>query len=238
MKILMDERLKHRLVGLAVIISVGAIFAPAIMKKSNQRFDEKSSISIKLPPKPILPNIVMPEEKVMFNRVKVAHVNIDKANTNASKELAATIVKAESLSRENLPILASKQAANSAKAVVAALGKSQLPAAEQPIESKVTLPIEKKPASPKINIAKTNSLKNNYAVQLGTFSEQSNAISLVNRLKKRGFQASFNKIRGKNGVVYRVLVGQANEKQQAQKLRQQLASLTQLKGFVVSTGIS
>lgn len=32
MTLVIDERIKHRLIGLAVIISLGAIFAPAIMK--------------------------------------------------------------------------------------------------------------------------------------------------------------------------------------------------------------
>lgn len=32
MKLIMDEKVKHRLIGLAVIISLGAIFAPALIK--------------------------------------------------------------------------------------------------------------------------------------------------------------------------------------------------------------
>ena len=52
MKLITDERVKHRLVGLAVILSIAAIFAPAIMKKSSQRFDENVSMSLELPARP------------------------------------------------------------------------------------------------------------------------------------------------------------------------------------------
>lgn len=80
MKLVMDERVKHRLVGLAVILSIGAIFAPAIMKKSNQRLDGNMSVSVQLPPKPEQPNIDMVEKKEMFDSVKVAHVELPALN--------------------------------------------------------------------------------------------------------------------------------------------------------------
>ena len=34
MKLVLDERIKHRLVGIAVILSIGIIFTPALFKKS------------------------------------------------------------------------------------------------------------------------------------------------------------------------------------------------------------
>ena len=37
MKFVMDERIKHRLTGLVVILSIAAIFLPEQVKKSNQR---------------------------------------------------------------------------------------------------------------------------------------------------------------------------------------------------------
>ena len=74
MKLTMDERLKHRLVGLAVILSIGVIFAPAILKKSNEHFDEKNTISINLPLKPVLSKIDVPNEKTMLAKVSPASV--------------------------------------------------------------------------------------------------------------------------------------------------------------------
>ncbi|CEG56695.1 SPOR domain-containing protein [Legionella fallonii] len=76
MKLEMDEKLKHRLIGLAVIISLGAIFAPAMMKKSSQSLDHNMSVNIKLPQKPIAPDVVLSDEKEMFKTIKVAKVEI------------------------------------------------------------------------------------------------------------------------------------------------------------------
>ena len=76
MKLVMDEKLKHRLIGLAVIISLGAIFAPAIMKKSSQNLESNYSVNIKLPPKPLVPDVVSSNEKEVFQTIKVAKVKI------------------------------------------------------------------------------------------------------------------------------------------------------------------
>ncbi len=57
MKFMISERIKHRITGLIVILSVIAIFVPAMIKKSNQRPEEKVSLSIHLPPKPIAPRL-------------------------------------------------------------------------------------------------------------------------------------------------------------------------------------
>jgi len=76
MKLVMDEKLKHRLIGLAVIISLGAIFAPAVMKKSSQHLENNFSVNVKLPPKPLAPNVVMTDEKELFKTIKVAKIEI------------------------------------------------------------------------------------------------------------------------------------------------------------------
>ena len=76
MKLVMDEKLKHRLIGLAVIISLGAIFAPAVMKKSSQHLDRNFSVNVKLPPKPVAPDVVLTNEKELFQTIKIAKPQI------------------------------------------------------------------------------------------------------------------------------------------------------------------
>lgn len=98
MKLVIDERVKHRLIGLAVILSIGAIFAPAIMKKSNQRLDANVSVSVELPSKPIHPDIVMAEKNAMFEATKIAHVELPEVN---DEQPHTTIAKAEPLSQMN-----------------------------------------------------------------------------------------------------------------------------------------
>ncbi|MGQ3887719.1 SPOR domain-containing protein [Legionella sp. CNM-1927-20] len=251
MKLIIDERLKHRLIGIAVIVSIGTIFAPVLIKKSSHRFDE--TISIKLPPKPITPKLSMPEKQQVFQTMKVAHVDIpavpnDIKSSNvkvkaepisALNDLKSTIVivTKETIKPNNQVVAAQKikiQDSTSASKV-----KVTVATAPKQLSNSYIAPVQ----SSKNLLAKANkSLKPTgskyYAVQLGTFSQQSNAIALVNKLKNKGYQAAYRKVVGKNGVAYRVIVGQLSQKQQAIVLQQRLASAMQLQGLIVTTRIS
>jgi DedD protein len=249
MTFVMDERLKHRLVGVAVILSIAAIFAPAIMKKSNHRFDGRSTVSIKLPAKPALPVVAMPEKESMFRSVKVAHVDIP----SVKEELKplSTLAKAEPLSQMNelksAPVVAQKQSTTlkeltpvmegAASKDVATPAKDNKIVKVQPVkarEIKKAVAV-KGPVKAKIVPVTTS----RYSVQLAAFSQQNNAVSLVNRLKSKGYKAFFSKTITKNGTTYKVLVGAEDKKQRAETLQQQLAEAVKLKGIVVpTTGIS
>lgn len=260
MKLVMDERLKHRLVGLAVVISLAAIFVPAIVKKSTQRFDGKHVTTVKLPTKPAMPKIAMPEEQAMFKRVKVAHVEIPAFEQKAP----VVIAKAQSLSDTNevkpSVIVAANEHVTPAVITHAETAKDAVKVApkytgsvnkeSEVVSAKLSKALTKNSVasvtSTKQKVARvvTKSRvlklpKNTYSVQLAYFSKQSNAVSLINKLKGNGYKAYYVKINSKKGQVYKVLVGNTNEKQQAMDLQKQLASSMQLKGFVVpSTGIS
>lgn len=260
MKLVMDERLKHRLVGLAVVISLAAIFVPAVVKKSTQRFDGKNVTTVKLPLKPAMPKIAMPEEQTMFKRVKVAHVEIPAFEQKAP----AVIARAQSLSDMN-ELKPSVLVAANAPVTPAVITNKATPADTLKVIPKDAVNVNKESglvtakltkalaktsvasvANTKQKVARAVSKskvltlpKNNYSVQIAYLSKQSNADSLINKLKGNGFKAYYVKINSKKGQVYKVLVGNTNVKQQAMDLQKQLASSMQLKGFVVpSIGIS
>ncbi len=238
MKLVLDERLKHRLVGLAVIISLAAIFAPAIIKKSNQHFDENVNISVKLPPKPLLPKVAAIQKQELFKTVKVAHVELPAL---PEPKAVALIAKAErlsqvKLSQERLP--ASELAAIPKKALAPqrvaalALNKANAPAS---VQIKKLLPRVKKELATAPLKAKA---KAGYAVQLATFTQQANAETLVSRLRSKGYKASYTKVLLQGNPVYKVIVGQANQKEQAALLQQQLAAVMRIKGFIIPTEVS
>lgn len=249
MKLVIDERLKHRLVGLAVVISIAAIFVPAVIKKSSQRFDAKTIVSVKLPAKPIPPKIALPEEQAMFKRVKVAHVEIPAFEKQAPMVIAraqslseindvkpSVIIAARALDTPEFTTTARESASSDrdARIVTAKLSKALAKTSVVSVAN-TTKKVAKSAAKARILAVS----KSTYSVQLAYFSKQSNAISLINKLKGNGFKAYSVKMNSKKGMVYKVLVGHTNEKQQAMNLQKQLASSMQLKGFVVpSTGIS
>ena len=209
MKFVMDERIKHRLTGLVVIISIGVIFLPAMMKQSNKRFEENMNISLKLPSKPVPPKVAVPTKRVMFKSVAVAHVEIPKV---AERAPVSVIARAEPLSKKPQ----------------ASLAKVDAPI--KPL-SRVS---QKKQASPPKTVAKA---QGTYAVQLASFTKEVNAQLLVARLRSQGYVASYQKSSNKPGALYKVLVGKLNEKTQALTLQKKLASNVNLNGFVVK-GVS
>lgn len=219
MKFMMDERVKHRLTGLVVVVSIAVIFLPVMMKKSNQHFEENVSVSLKLPTKPTPPKVAMPTKSVMFESVKVAHVDLS-TGVNAPQQLV--IAKAEPIS------MPSSELAKREPAL-----KSVITAAVLPKKVTVVAPA----LAPKKEVAAVISAQGKYAVQLASFSQQSNAQSLVNRLRKEGYVATYNKSGSKNGQVFKVVVGQVNQKLEAASLQKKLASNMQLNGFVIQTGL-
>lgn len=250
MKLIIDERLKHRLIGIAVIVSIGTIFAPALIKKSSHRFDE--TISIKLPPKPNTHKLSLPEKPQVFQTMKVAHVDIPAIPDDNKSSVK---VKAEPISALNdlksTIVVATRETLKPQKVI--AIQKPKIKNSNPPSQVKFTAISTTKQQPPNSYIASVQGSKNllvksnkslkstgsnYYAVQLGTFSQQSNAIALVNKLKAKGYQASYNKVVGKNGVTYRVIVGQLNQKQQAILLQQRLENAMQLQGLIVTTRIS
>lgn len=216
MKFMMDERVKHRLTGIVVILSIAAVFIPAMMKKSNQHFEENIGVSMKLPSKPMPPNVSIPKQNAMLKTVKVAHVDIQNMPEEPYKSI---IAKAEPLSTPPAPVLV--KAVLPVKAVKPALTTPTLAAN---IVSATT--------------KKINSLKEGYGVQLASFGQQRNAEYLVARLRKQGFDATYNKINGKKGMFYQVVVGLVNQKNDAVSLQKKLANNMQLNGFVIKAGVS
>lgn len=215
MKFVMDERVKHRLTGVVVILSIAVIFLPAMMKKSNRHFEENMTVSLKLPAKPMPPIVSVPKQNVMFKSVKVAHVEIPAV---ADEPYKSTIAKAAPLSKTPAPLVA--RVVSPVKAVVA-----------------TATPV-KKALPAKIVAATKKVMKEGYGVQLASFTQQRNAEYLVARLRKQGFAASYNKFNGKQGQFYQVVVGLVNQKNDAINLQKKIADNMQLNGFIIKTGVS
>lgn len=239
MKLLMDERLKHRIIGLAVVVSIAAIFAPAIIKKSHQRFDANVNVSIKLPPKPILPNVPVAKEKTVFETVKVAHVEIPPIPKPTKQVLA----QAQPLNQpaEVKQAVGSMVAQAKVEPLIRVKPKSSLVLAATKVISKQKKQV--KPLSATIKPNQTVRLANAkdkeaYFVQLATFTKQQNAEVLLKKLRLKGYKAAYNKISTPTGPVYKVIVGQGDPKEVALHLQKQLASSMQINGFIITTKVS
>lgn len=253
MNIVMDEKLKHRLIGLAVIISLGAIFAPAMMKKSNQRA-ENFSVNVTLPPKPSTPNVVMSDEKEVFKTIKVAKVTLP--SVPEGRQLPE-FVKAERIKSDLLEkpkALAQTESHPKAQPVRIALNEQAKPKAKKIIKVASVAPVKRNPAlalrkqnthkvvrvakTPSRTLIKPGITADVYALQLASFTQLTNAQILVSKLRNRGYKANYTTARSGQGAVYKVLVGHSPRRNDVLRLKGQLASAMQLNGFIVNTRVS
>ncbi len=208
MKWFTDDKIKHRIIGLAVLLSIALVFVPAMVKKSNQRLDEKMNLSVRMPPKPVITQVVAAKPKELFKATTVAHVVLPQVVENKS---AVKIARAESLSGQTMATRTVLQ-----KAPVIANNPKKMNKSVPNLAS-VKVPLIVK--------------RDMFSVQLASFARQDNALSLIQQLYKKGFKASYDK----RGSQYRVLVGQL-QLDQAKNLQKKLANATQLNGFLVKAG--
>jgi DedD protein len=243
MKFVMDEKLKHRLIGLAVLISLGALFAPAIMKKSSQNLDENLTMNVRLPNKPEAPKVTLTDEKELFKTIKIARVKIPPVPTeNKSGVLAkAQMIKPVLTTKSNI-IETPSLATNINKTIIQLAVNDS---AKNTVKNKVLLAENKiattKPVMQKANkiaVKNTVSKADVYAVQLASFSQLNNAQTLIKKLRSKGYKATLATVRGKSGTIYKVYAAHSARKVDVLKAKTQLASVLQLNGFIVNTGVS
>src|SRR3990167_5868466 len=237
MKLTLDERVKHRLVGIAVILSIFAIFLPAALKKNNQPFDALSRIAVRIPAKPEITEVKMPDEQAMFNKVKTTTVKV--AALPAEKKSAN--VKPISIAKEEEPV-------KTVEIEVAKLGSLPQPKPQNPPKSKTrlqtSLPIiqNMKPAKVNALVAKEQKVSKiipkrqvGYAVQVASFTNIQNATALMTKLKSRGYNVNFKTVKQPQGTFnYKVIVGKSKSLEEVHLLQKELANQMQLKGFVIT----
>lgn len=259
-KIELNEKMKHRIIGLAVLLSIAAIFMPAIVKKSTQRNEREISLNLKLPQRPIYPQLSESQQAdslkediaQLEDEIEISLEN-DITNTTVVNVAKAEPIDLDALSGEEQIIISEKKAESSmekkdssqsqniAANNVATVEQHKDVAPRQMTELKrdtVAAPALKAQQPAVAKIEKPGSrLAGNFSVQLGSFSMQSNADALVKQLKSQGFSAKIKKVKTQKGYVYKVYVGHAVSRLHAEKLKERLAENTKLKGLVVS-GVS
>ena len=74
-----------------------------------------------------------------------------------------------------------------------------------------------------------------YLVQAGTFSDENNAKTLAEKIKKRNLPVRVQTIETSNGKIYRVTVGPGFDHQKAEQVQKQLSEQDGVKGMILQT---
>lgn len=242
----MDQMLKQRLIGAAVITALAAIFVPMLF---DDPIDEsgKSINELKIPELPAkaqdveimpLPEKVedvataVPEEKPaapapsgVFDGDEEAVMESPRPQVQiTSKETAVThppakVVEAEPAEEEDV-VVQKAPVETSVKPVVKP--KPLQPLSDVPAKSAAPSIVE---PTAKPSVAAAESATTRWYLNAGTFSQKANATTLQETLVKQGFAASIKEVVSQKGTVYKVRVGPMLDKAKAQAIKSKLAQI-------------
>ncbi|MFY7698275.1 MAG: SPOR domain-containing protein [Legionella sp.] len=210
MKITVDERIKHRIIGLLVITAIAVIILPAIINQSNYYVDEQShnSVSIK-------------EIRIEHKKISSRKPPRIQPAINSHIKLPSTIYPIVFLPKtmpQSLQTISAK-----AKIVAIPIVKSPVAVLKKAREKK------------QINRPQ-RTMKESYMVQLASFAQLRNALALIQQLQSKGYKASYTKIFVKDGALFKVTVGGVANRNEAYVLQQKLAKDVKLNGYIIQLG--
>jgi len=205
----MEQGLKERLVGAAVIVILAVIFIPMLLDDTEDQ--EVVITETNIPPKP--ENMPLPPS--VDERIIPADSNFSSRIIPVQEEPAVEEVKEPVVQKteeavppaEKKETTSPKPAQTAGQKSAAAAGKNDEPA--------------------------TNVGVSAWVVQLGSFSSEKNAQELNQKLKKAGFRSFVEPLKQNNTTSYRVRVGPELRRSDAQIIKEKLKSTMQIEGIIV-----
>lgn len=228
MKLNIDQQLKERLVGMAVLLFFAIIVIPWILdgehqKGKNSTLDKNSPLSLPSPD-----GLKMHDINLQEGRVKVVSVTPparvesepsvpEREHGNSGRDQAESIMPA----KVSTGLTVSTEIQSNTKNISSEKPKS---------ETKTTVIT---PTLPDANISQQELVKSDpvstWTVQLGSFGDKNNAERQVKSLADKGFPAFVSRFQNGTGkVLFRVRVGTEKDRARADKLQTRLAE----SGFV------
>jgi DedD protein len=218
----MDQMLKQRLIGAIVIISLAVIFIPMILEGPNDKLSPRSQ---DMPPPP----------RIDYQAEVKLPVPAESAETPESPAPGPTVTETPASSTPESPAEQPEPATEPPETATEPpeTATKQTQAVETAKTPTRTASKPSAPQAPSRPAAVPALSAGDWIVQVGSFSQQPNAISLRDRLKKSGYEVNVQDAKGAGGPVYRVLIGPVTDRGAAEKLRDKLAREQRIKGMVL-----
>ncbi len=227
-KELKDEQLFARLIGAAVLLALAVIILPFVLDGSgSQREYEYAETLPAEPPRPVVESSFSSRQPVQRpgaagmqvparSEVDVSLSDPTPTTGLQPSQQTATGASAEPL-RQNTEQLASAVAN-------AAAGNSR--------SASSGTPAARLPASPATSL-QTRDLQTGWNIQVASFVRDSNAVTLINRLRNQSLPAYANRVQGSQRTVVRVLVGPFDNQVEALALQNRIDRDYRVESLVV-----
>lgn len=210
---MVDKGLMQRIVGALVLVALAVIFVPMLFNRE----DPTDQFEVEAPAMPATP--AAPEVAVQPVEVpEPAHEPSEEYEIIEEREVAEVQAPTEPI--REAPALA--EPAEPAAPVAQTPPPAAAPAAPAAAPAPAPAPTEQ----PRLD---ANNLPVSWSVQLASLSSRENAEKLQQKLRSQGYNAYIRSVDGMN----RVFVGPLLERNEANRLRDQLQRQQKLDGFVV-----
>jgi DedD protein len=197
---------RHRIVGAIVLVTLAVILLPLILDEN---------------PNPAIASATNVDQE---SSAQPGETGTARAEKVIVKKL--TLNQGASATKSSIPQAGSKPVERQTRVVT----KKVEPEAVKPAASKV----ESKPVKVAAPVSKQAVTKPHWAVQVGTFSNQSNVRRLKKQLEQHGFSVMFKDIKLKQGNAVRVRVGPYSSRASADKAQGKIRQDIGIKGVVVA----
>ena len=216
----MDQQLKQRLVGAAVIFSLEVIFLPMLLDGSGSR---TPALKNSMPLAPDISSYEPIEEKVIELKRKVEKL----------PPLEPLIVDEVSDPPDVIAVTDPVKTEVTAESGIEKVIKPDV----KPVLQKQPSPVEKKvvaePEPVEVPVKKQTG-GDSWVIQLGSFSDKNKAYALRDRMKKSSFGPVFTeKFRHHGNLSYRVRIGPFLSKDSATVIKNKVAAKYNIKGIVM-----
>ncbi len=207
----MDQQLKQRLVGVAVIFSLAIIFLPMLLDGSGRQQDE---LEISIPPPPQINSEVKVEEKVIELKLeadklpKIEPFIVDEISAPPGQDDKVEVAKAEP----------QPEPAPAAKPEVKSQPRKQ---------AKADTATKKPPVKKQVG-------GDSWVIQVGSFSDKNKAYAQRDQLRKSDLAAVFiEKFQHDGKLSYRVRMGPFITRKNAGVINNKLLAKYNIKGLVM-----
>ena len=201
----MDEITKRRVVGAAVLVAIGVIFIPVLLKEKSleNRVDDSGLVDLDVSENlRVIEKIEPSESSLLLEQAK-----------SFSKEVPQEIedpVDIDSYSQNIEPESPSKKGGQLESESVERYEHSLMSDSELGSDNKA------------------------WVLQFGSFSKEKNAVNLLEKLRNRGYAAFIELVDLDAGSLYKVRVGPQLERNESLRIRAQIESEFSIKGILIT----
>ena len=222
----MEQRLKQRLVGAIVLVSLAVVFVP-ILFDSPRELDEGYSAT---------PIAGIPERPRVESdapaRITIEAPETPRLDAEAERERQAP--DANTADRRASPEASAPAAGASGQSASARPSDASSARSEPAAGSDAASAKKQAAGAPAAAGGSAAAASNGWMVQLGSFRMAENAQALRRRLQAKGYPASVEPGPSAQGEVFRVFVGPMSRRKQAEDSAARLRREMALQGIVVS----